>query len=337
MTAVATAPATDRQLTIEMPDEPIYDISSLGEGIALRNRRTVEFTTEFAADFLSRYAEFWVNDEKVDRKLSDNHVIYLGREMLSSNFRWEQVNLVIAEVEGTIYRLNGQHTAWARLYADDEGLDKKTRCPVQLLRYNCETIQDARRLYASLDRGRPRGQNTVVQSHLLGTEEFEGYKSSQLSLLSQGLAFWMWDSMHTRGLHGGDDRAYLLLKDYHKLALAVGNIIKQSKASDFKHMKRAPVVGAMFETFSKAPQIAHDFWLSVRDGVGIGDKEDPRWTLREYLKNTILSKSKVHADLKIVTQEETYRACVHMWNAHRSGRRVKHIRVNMTEARPTAR
>lgn len=327
------------RLTIDMPSETVYDISSLGEGIVLRNRRTVEFTPEYAANFLEQYAEFWVNDEKVDRKLSEPHVIHLAREMLAGNFRWEQVNLVVAELEGRAYRLNGQHTAWGRLYADEQGYAKDSRCPVQLLRYDVPSIQDARRLYASLDRGRPRGTATVVNSHLLGSEEFPGYKAQHLKLLAEGIGVWLWERATQKKLHqGGDDQAYLLLKDHHKVALTVGTIIKESKAAEFKHMKRAPVIGAMFETCNKAPAIAREFWLSVRDGIGLGDKEDPRWVLREYLKSTSLSKSTLtNGDYKIVSQEEQYRACIHAWNIYRANRRIKHIRVALGEDRPVAR
>ena len=36
-------------LPIEYPEEQVYSISDLGEGLALRNRRTVELTPAFAA------------------------------------------------------------------------------------------------------------------------------------------------------------------------------------------------------------------------------------------------------------------------------------------------
>jgi len=335
-----TATALLDRFQIQQPEEEVYDISSLGEGIVLRNRRAAELTPEFATNFIDTYSEFWVNDEKIDRKLVDNHVTHLAREMLAGNFRWEQVNLVLAELDGRIYRMNGQHTAWARLYANEWGLDPKTRCPVQLMRYDTATIQDARRLYASIDRGRPRGHGLVVNSHLLGTEEFSGFKAHQLTLLAQGLGVWLWPASHQRKMHGGDDRAYLLLKDHHKVAKEVGRFIQESKQGDFKHLKRAPSVAAMFETFQKAPQIAREFWESVRDGIGLTDKQDPRYILREYLKESTLTSSQAitkKSDTYAVSQEEVYRACIHAWNAYRGQRRLKHLRIALNEERPTAR
>src|SRR4051812_39039462 len=117
---------------IEMPTEQVLDISSMGEGLKLRDRRGYELTTDHAAEFLD-YPEFIVNDEKVDRNRSESHVVYLARAMLGGTFLWEQVNLVLCYLEGNSKptRLNGNHTCWARLVADEEGLDPKTRCPVQ--------------------------------------------------------------------------------------------------------------------------------------------------------------------------------------------------------------
>lgn len=334
-----TAATLERFQISQPPPEELYDISELGDGIVAPKRRTENFTVKFAANFLDSYSEFWVNDEKIDRKLSDSHVQYLAREMVSNNFRWEYVNFVLASVDGHTYRLNGQHTAWARLLAEDWGLPD-ANYPIQVLRYECPTIQDARRLYASIDRGRPRGQGLVVNSHLLGTEEFAGFKAATLRLMAQGMGVWLWENLSDRTVHGGDDRAYLLLKDHHKVAKEVGRFIQESRAADFKHMKRAPSVGAMFATFQRAPQIAGDFWGVIRDGIGLSDKGDPRWLLREYLKNSVMTanaKRSANSDAAAVSQEEIYRACIHAWNAHRDQRRLKHLRVSLVEDRPNAR
>lgn len=335
-----TAATLERFQVSKPPPEELYDISELGDGIVAPKRRTENFTVNCAANFLDSYAEFWVNDEKIDRKLSDNHIQYLAREMVSNNFRWEYVNFVLAAVDGRVYRLNGQHTAWARLLADEWGLPRDANYPIQVLRYECPTIQDARRLYASIDRGRPRGQGLVVNSHLLGTEEFAGFKSATLRMLAQGLAIWLWENLHDRTTHGGDDRAYLLLKDHHKVAREVGRFINESRMADFKHLKKAPCVGAMFATFQKAPQIASEFWSVIRDGIGLTDKGDPRWLLREYLKNAVMSanaKRSSNPDASAVTSEDIYRASIHAWNAHRGQRRLKHLRVSLQEERPAAR
>jgi hypothetical protein len=322
------------KLNIEMPGELIYDISELGEGITLKSRRTVELDPKYAAAFLD-FPEFRVGDVKVDRNLSEGHVIHLAREMLAGNFRWEQVNLCLAELDGRKIRMNGQHTAWARLYADEQGLPPKTRCPVQLMHYECKTEADARRLYASLDRGRARGGATVVNSHLLGTEEYADVPPYVLKLLAAGLGVWLWEQGHVRGLHGGDDRAYLLLKEHHDVARHVADFIKDSKAKEFFHLKRAPVIGAMMATFQKNMKDSMIFWGDVKDGLGLSNKEDPRYILRNWLLRATLSKgSRTSTEAIIVGQEQMYRTCLMYWNAHRKGKVIKALRLDMDGPRP---
>jgi hypothetical protein len=322
---------------IEMPSEPIFDTTTIGEGYKLKQRQAVEFTPDFADKFL-QFSEFRVGDEKVDRNLQDEHVVRLAREMLGGRFLWEQVNLVTCFCGGIQYRLNGQHTAWARLVAQDEGLDPKTRCPVQWLKYEAATIQDMRKLYASLDRGKGRNNNNVVVSWLAGTDEFPGYSKQLLKLLAQGVGVWQWESKHSRKLHQGDERSAMLLTTQNKLALMVGSLLKEAKPSESRHILRAPVVGAMFATFNKAQKDSIEFWQVVRDGLGVGSKSDPRHTLRNWLMTAGLAKSvAANGDNKIVTQEEMYRGCLGAWNAHRAGRDLKQIRLSMTDPRPDIR
>lgn len=324
-------------LPIEYPEEHVYPISELGEGLALRNRRTVELTPKFAADFLE-YAEFYVGDAKVDRHLDERHVIYLTREMLGGSFLWEHVNLVICNLDGRDYRLNGQHTCWARLYADEQGLPKENRCPIQVLKYEAKNLDDMRRLYASLDAAKPRSESDKIAALMSGTDGFLGYKKSYLTLLAHAMALWQWESMNTRSLHKASERAYLLLKDYTKVAQQAGVLLRESKPAEFKHMRRAPVIAAVLATMNKAPQIALEFWRTIRDGIGLENKEDPRYVLRQYLLTTTLaSSSSPGKDAKKISSEEMYRACIHGWNAYRAGRKLKQIRVSLIEHRPQAK
>ncbi len=93
----------------------------------------------------------------------------------------------------------------------------------------------------------------------------------------------------------------------------------------------------MFATFHKAPQIAEEFWLAVRDGEKL-DKDDPRHVLRTWLLQSNLAKA-VYLDSsqKTVTSEEMYRACIYHWNNFRAGRKAKTTRVAMDQDRPEAK
>lgn len=326
---MTTALAEQNATHFTMPDEPIYDISQLGEGIRLRKREVVEFTQVFAENFLE-YAEF-----VGDRPLQEPHVVFLARQMEGGTFRWEFVNLIVCGLEGVIYRLNGQHCAWARIEAN---LPRGTRCPVALMHYEAKSEQDMRQLYATIDRGKARNMGNVVVSYLSGRTEFPDYSKALLRTLAEGVALWKWEQSETRALHTGDERSYLLLTDHHKVALNVGQFIRDSDPKDFKHLKRMPVVAAMFATFDKAPDIAKRFWAVVRDGVGVQEKGDPRHALRNYLFQTALAaKAQSSPDVRVVRQEEMLRGCLQAWNAHRAGKQLKTVHPHKLDARPEVR
>ena len=323
---------------IETSDEEIYSIGELGEGGAnLKSRKTVELTPEFAYDFLN-HSELSAGDEKIDRNKGDSWIRHLSREMLSGNFLWEDVLLKTCNFEGHTYRINGQHTAWARILAAEEGLPADTRCPVVWFKYEAKSMADMRQLYAQSDGGKPRSRAVQIVAYTCGTDEFPDYTKKTLKLLAQGLGIWKWPDETLRSEHTASDVAYLMLKEHHKLAVSVGKLLNESTAKEIRHLARAATVGAMYATYEKAPQIAYDFWASVRDGVGLDSKDDPRLTLRTYLLTTGLQKSHVAGnDNKTVTQDEMYRSCITCWNAHRAGRHLKQIRVSLSEERPEAR
>lgn len=313
----------------KMPDEPIYEIASLGEGLKLRSRKTTEFTKAVANTFLEM-PEF-----VGERNMDNNHAVFLARQMESGTFRWEQVNVASCFCDGREYRMNGQHTAWGRIEAD---LPEGTRTPVQWLRYEAESDHDMRQLYATFDRGKPRSMGNVVVSYLSGRIEFDGYSKALLKMLAEGLAFWLWDEPDVRALHTGDERSYLLLADHYKTAMAVGGLMRSYPSpKESKHMRRAPVTAALFATLAKAPLVGAAFWKTVLEGVGITNKEDPQHVLRNYLMTTSLSKGPANSDMKSVTQEEMYRACLHSWNLHRGGKTIKSIKPASLEKRPEAK
>lgn len=314
--------------SVQMPDEPLYDISSLGDNLVLKHRKAVEFD-EKTAEHVLELVEF-----VGDRPTNEPHVIFLARQMEGGTFRWEQVNIISCFFQGREYRMNGRHTAWARLHAT---LPKGTRTPVMWLKYEAKTEQDMRQLYATIDRGKARSMGNVVISYLVDRPELPGCSKSTLRILAQGLALWLWDERDRRTLHTGDDRAYLLLTDHNKTAQLVSGFIKHGDACDKRHLLRAATVAAMFATFGKAPNIAKEFWPCVRDGLSVGDKADARYTLRNWLLTSSVAKSSLQHEVRSVTAEEMYRGCIYAWNAYRSNKPLKSIRVNVNDDRPEAK
>lgn len=309
------------------PDEPIHEISLLGGGLKLRSRKTVELTDKFAEQFLEKPVCTW------DRGLEAVHVTFLSRHMDAGTFRWEQANLITCLLNGQEYRMNGQHTCWARIYADPAKFKAHGgRAPVQILHYEAETEDDMRQLYATIDRGKVRHRGQVVVSYLAGREQFDGLGRGLLRKLASGLAFWLWEEPNIRGLHSPDEVSYLLLTDHYKTAIAVGGFLAACNAAAGKHLLRQPVMGAMFATFDKLPQVSKEFWPVVYDGLGVTEKRDLRYMLRNYLMLSSLSHGKT--ELKQVSSEEMYRGCLLAWSNWRANKSVNHLQPSRLERRP---
>ncbi len=315
----------------EADPEPIYSIADLGEGLKLTHRRAVELTEQEALNFLEM-PEFIA-----DRALDDNHVVFLTRQMSAGTFRWELVGLITCRLGGTTYRMNGQHTCWARSYAK---LPRGTRTPVQMLEYTAKSDQDVRQLYATIDRGKARDMRDVIGSYLYGLAEFKDFNKKVLTVLGKGVALWLWQHQHARQVHTGDERAKLLRTDYYKVAMQIGTFLREGSGGhgiDTRHIRKAATVAAMFATYHSAPLVAAAFWATVRDGVGIAEKGDPRLTLRNQLMTTaVASGAKAH-DTRTVAAEEMYRWCIMAWNAHRNNKQLKVIRADTSGERPEVR
>lgn len=309
------------------PDHEVLAVTSLGHGLTLRRTTSVGFNHKKATEFLE------LKEFVGDRPLKQGHVDYLIGAMQRGTFRPELVTLITCECSGVTYRMNGQHTAWARL-----DVDADFECPVKLLEYVAVSEEDMRGLYASIDRSSPRTKANVIQSYLAGTTEFDGLKRHVVMGLPYGLSVWLWPTSAERRRHDGDDMAFLIKTTHYDLAMKVAGFLNTCAYNDSKHIFRAPAVAAMFATFSKAPNIAKDFWRPVADGVGIDKKGDPRLRLRNWLMQTALGLGEgAKSDKKQVNQEYMYRACVAAWNAFREGRDLQVIKPVVTGKRPVLR
>jgi hypothetical protein len=314
----------DRDTLDDAPEA--LDVTDLGEGLRMVSRSTKELDQDFATEILN-LPEF-----SSDRPLDNGHVVRLLNAMKRGTFLPEQVQIVTCTNGGKEYRMNGQHTCWARLE-----METKYRCPIQHLRYTAKTENDMRRLYASIDRMKSRSMGNVVCSYLFDTEEWKAFSKRTLMKLAEALAFWLWQGDHERGMHDGDDRAYLLTTEYFKLGQSVATFVEQSKGTGSNHVRRRPVIAAMLATFARSAPASLEFWSAVRDGTGFGNKNDSRLVLRNMLVTSSISIGKgATIDKKSVSSEEVYRWCVYAWNAFRRGDATKQIKAPLNCDRPKA-
>ncbi|OHA58085.1 MAG: hypothetical protein A2571_03535 [Candidatus Vogelbacteria bacterium RIFOXYD1_FULL_44_32] len=300
-----------------MANEPVYDVTSLGKGLELVKRRKVEFDRKEAMKLLE------LDEFPGDRRLKQNHVDRLIKAMLRGTFHPEWVTLIVCALDGKHYRMNGQHTAWARIE-----MPEVWPCSVELLEYRAETDEDLRSLYSSIDRSSPRTRTNVMDSYLVGTPEFEGIKRQSLSRLPQGFELWFWPSAQDRRKHDADDTSFLLKTEQYDLAVKVAAFLDKLSARENRHMFRSPVIAAMFAIFNKSPQVAVKFWQPIADGTGIDKKGDPRLKLRnELMRTAVDSGGGSRSDKKRVSQEYMFRLCINAWNAYREERSLSQLKA----------
>ena len=308
----------------------VYDILTLGEGVKLKGKREITFTKKEALRILEEVEEF-----PGDRSLKQSHVDELVKAMIRETFQWPLVDIITCTCDGKLYRMNGQHTAWARLELD-ESYDSVAK--VTLLEYEAKTIEDVRILYSSIDRGSPRTKNNVIHSYLAGKPEFQEIKGRVMAAIPSGFALWFWPTKNERRQYDGDEIALLLQTQFLDLTLTVGKFLGKFNHKDCKHIYRGPVIAAMFATFQKAPQIAAKFWEPIGDGVGFDNRNDPRLKLRTFLMEVSVGMGAgALSDKKKVSQEYMLRCCLVAWRAHRENRTLQLLKATEKGKRPSVK
>ena len=327
MTAAIMEVESEKQFdrTTIIPDKPL-PIESLGGGLKLTSKRTVELNHEFARWVLER------PEYCADRPLRNSGVAYLLNAAKRGTFHPEWVMIITCTFDGKEYRMNGQHTCWMRLEMDEDW-----RCPIAHYRYHAETDDDMRRLYASIDRNNPRTNGNVSVSYLFDSEEYKGFSKRVCRAISEGIAYWLYPQDSARSSHDADDRCFLLKTSHLQLGRKVATFLETCNAES-KHMLRRPVIASLFATFHKAQAAATDFWQPVRDGTGFKDTEDARLKLRNQLMSSSVAVGAGAAEEKrSVKTEEMYRWCLHAWNAYRMDRPIKQLKASTDGERPTVR
>lgn len=324
----------------EPSTEEVVSPLSLGEGLLLTSNRTIEFSIDFATRLL-QLPEFIVNDSAVDRNLREGHVNYLHNCMKTAMFRSEWVSIIECECEEELppnpqysnFRMNGQHCGWARLLMPPE-----YRCAVRHMKYKAKTIQDMRLLYVSIDRGAPRTQGNVINAYLAGTDLFAGVSRATIAVMASGLGVWLKNPKDEA--HMTADQKAVLMQTTHK---AVTMLIKdwltapgRSNPDILKMFDRSPVVAALYETFSRLPSRAAEFWDVVSSGIGITVVNDPRWKLRERLKGASLY-GKRAAGKERASGEDMFAWAINAWNAWRAGKELQALKGATGGVRPKAK
>lgn len=329
----------------------VLSVLELGEALTLRSDRKGNFLHELAKQHLE-LPEFIVNDSLVDRNLRDTHVTYLINCMKAGTFRWEWVNIItcvcreavtasdaLVHPPGTRFRMNGQHTAWARLAMPE----RDYAAPVRIMEYEAKSVADMRRLYASIDRNAPRQRGNVIDSYLAGCDEYKGYSRGLIRSLVYGMSFWLFPDQRERTHKAPEDLVVLIQSTHQDVARKVGDFLTERVKGGLKRMRsimeRQAVVAAMFETFNKLPSKAHEFWVPVRDGVDFDGAGDPRKRLHDSLReHNVINSGAFAKTREQVGAEEMYRWSIYAWNKWRAGESQNQVlQARMNAPRPRAK
>ena len=271
----------------------------------------------------------------MERPLRPNWVNYLISAMHEGTFHPEWVHFVTCQVGNVTYRCNGQHTILARLEMPNNWVAKNGIDVVQVQAYESRGMDGLRELYASIDRGAPRTKSNQLSALLIGTKEYEDVSPTLLKLACEGLSLWLWELKTQQKLHGGNEIAHIMRHTHAALVTSVLSwAASEPKLLSLDFLRRAPVMGAMYETFGKVYSASVTFWDSVRSGVGFDSPDDPRLRLRNALQNTVLmSDATISKKKNSVNRETMYRWCVAAFNAWRAGEVVKVLRTPKTRQR----
>lgn len=315
-------PALTRREQIEAIRPTIKTDTEILAGAKISHEKVsdtiIDFTKEKAYWFLE------LTTFRGERPVMDNHVQHLYDEMRKGRFMADHVIMGSAVLDGLEYRINGQHTSWARLE-----MPANWPCKLRWIKYKVKDMNDLTGLYGLFDvhKGRTKGHLTLVD--IIGGGVNDLGPNSVVKRLLPAFQLWQWEDYEARLRKSPRDIGVLVRGEYAGLF----KIVTEAAASyqrSARHLWRSPTHAAMFATYDKVLTKAPEFWDAVATGLGMTDNHDPRYVLRETLLNTGLT-NKSGKYSRVVNTEELYRICILAWNKWRKSE------VVMGSLRPTVR
>jgi len=249
-----------------------------------------------------------------ERPVNERHVQVLYNAWASGRFIWDHVMLALCDCDGKRYRINGQHTCWMRV-----NIEKEIDAQVREVLYKVDEESQMRAIYSTFDQNKTRTQGHIIKALTIGTPATTDLWSSAISKLGSGLKFWLYEKEAWQIAPSGV--AALIEDKFPELFKLVG-LYWQSHYDENMFLRRNAVTAALFATFDAAPTKAAEFWNPVNNGLGMTDKEDPRYQLRRWLEDHCQSLKGRQAGKSVVNAEETYRVCILAWNKWRKGEKA---------------
>ena len=250
-----------------------------------------------------------------DRFLRPNRMAILRGEVMHGLFTSCVWACVLIKEIGELRRVNGKHTS--NLFGQIDASHLRDIF-IYVQRYECDTLQDAARLYSTFDpRNSVRSTGDINRSFSQSQTDTADVPAKVINCCVTGISFSHWESMYTA--HPAPERAQFIISEKPFILFANEAIGGSSKEG--LHLLRGPVLAAMFRTWKKDRKAASEFWTLVKTGDGKSGSADRK--LFRYLLTCSVrigngARTGGEQRKAAVTPREVYIKCIHAWNAWRN-------------------
>lgn len=248
-----------------------------------------------------------------DRPLNPRRIEAYRKMLAAGLFRPVQWATVHCNETQATYRVNGKHTS--NLFAEYEEIPQPIHATIE--HYHCDDLDDVARLYATFDsRTQVRTTNDINRAFAAIDPDLAEIPTRIVNLSVTAISYVRDGEQYAQ--RPAAERAECLLDEANKAFVCWVNEVIGSSGDSADHLRRSPVVSAMYATFLKSRKAATEFWLSVRDGTGMSPKSPDRVLHRFLLTKTV--KRSVHKNRGkgvVAGPREMFVKCLHAWNAWR--------------------
>jgi hypothetical protein len=269
--------------------------------------RTQNVTKKLAQEFAT------MDPAPHDRPLRESRMLVYERLLREGKFRPITWASAFCKETGGTYRVNGKHTS-TMLSMWDEKVDLF----ITVERYECETLDDVGRLYATFDskmQSRTASDIYVSFAGCVPSLAEIQHRTLVLAVTAMNLVIVGGDSLKDKGSQPAD-RAELLL-DNAPFVVWLQELVGKGSTIANIHLKRGAVVAAVFATYQRDSREALKFWTEVRDETA----PKPDFPTRKLAKYLIMNFSRTKKSPRQVgariSDREIYVKAIHAWNAWR--------------------
>jgi hypothetical protein len=288
----------------------------VNEFFKLVSSETIPLTRELVAEFAK------LPPSPTERALNSTRLRDLREKIdggLAVPFNWAS-----AELDGQMFRINGQHTG--KLLNEANGTFPED-VTVHRDHYKCETDEGLIMLFRQHDpRGSGRSPADVAGTYQGFEADLHEVPKDLGKMAIEGIA-WFLKEIDGLAVRKGDDRyAYFHEPEYHEFLQWVTSIFSVKTPE----MRRQTVLSAMWGTFDANEEEARSFWDEVSRGGDPANDESPSAKLDTWLK-AIKAKDEKQIPHKLKTGA-VYQGCIYAWNAFRRGEEtLKAIKADLSK------